>query len=184
MRIYLLKFVRQYAYVPTDTPKFQVQQMSYPNAGSKTFQNTNQLQSAVPQQEKNQGLPTMLPATSRFTPSLGSNAQFNSSKGTIGPTFPRQTNMGPPPTPQRFRLVKSQSTNHLVPPPSRRQNTDTATPSTSHQLEQPPNATPQKFFQTSSTSNPRGPSSRPSGPNTMRGEHRMPFVPEGAVDLL
>ena len=175
----MLKCVSQYVYVPTATPKFQVQEVSYSHADPKTFQNPNQLQG--------EGPPAMLPTTSRFTPAVGSKAQFPN-KRAMGQTFPRQTNMGPPPTPQRLRAHKSntsdnllakKSTNQLLPPPSRRlQNTDKAIPSTSYQ--QPPNTASQRFFPTASTSNPRGSNSRPSVPNAVRGEHRMPFVPEGA----
>lgn len=185
----MLKWIRQYVYVPPDTPKFQVQQLSNPHTDPKTFQTTNQSQGEVSQQVRKQGYPATHPIASRFTPATGSKAQFPN-KGTMGQAFPRQTNMGPPPTPQRFHsnttdnhLVKNRSsTNHPALPPSRRQklqNTDTTIPGTSHQ--QPSNAPSQRFFQTSSTSNPRGSNSRPSLPSTMRGEHRMPFVPEGAV---
>lgn len=176
-------------YVPPDTPKFHVQQSSYPLADPKTFQSTNQLQGEILQQGRNQCLPAM-PTSSRFTPALGSKAQFLS-KATMGQAFSRQTNMGPPPTPQRFRsqtsktsngtdnlLTKNKSTNHLLPPPSRQklQNTNTMNPGTSNQ--QPGS---QRFFQISSTSNPRALSSLPSVPNVVRGEHRMPFIPGGTV---
>jgi hypothetical protein len=161
----LLKCARQYAYVPTDPP----------HTNPKTFQNTNQLQSEALHQDRNQGQSAMVPATSRFVPALGSKSRSQfPSKGLMEQGFPRQTNMGPPPTPQRFHqhnnttdnlLAKSKSTNHLqvVPPPSHRQNS-----------------------QIFSTSNPRGSSSRPSAPNsranTARGEHRMSFVPDGTVN--
>jgi len=151
--------LEQYAYVPTDLP----------HTNPKTFQNTNQ-QNEVLHQGRNQGQSAMVPATSRFIPALGSKSksQFPStSKGVMEQGFPRQTNrdMGPPPTPQRFHphnsrtdnlLAKSKSTSHLIPPSSHRQKS-----------------------QIFSTSNPRGSSSRPSAPNTARGEHRMSFVPEG-----
>lgn len=178
--------------MPTDTPKFQVQQLSYPDADPKTFQNTNQLRSEVPQQGRHQGLPAILPARSRFTPALGSREQFPG-PGTMEQGCPRQTKMGPPPTPQRLKfqahsnttdnhnvLAKKKLTNHLVPPPSRRQHTDTTIPiqSTSHQRLL--NTASQRFFQIPSTANPRGSSSQPSAPNTAR-EHRMSFVPEGAA---
>lgn len=153
-RIYFLKCIRQYAYVPTDPP----------HTNPKTFQKAHQLQndSEVLLHNRNQGQSAMVPATSRFIPALGSksNSQF-SSKGIIG--FPRQTNMGPPPTPQRFHppnslLTKSKSTNHLVPPSSHRQKS-----------------------QIFSTSNPslRGSSLQP---HTARGEHRMSFDPQGSVN--
>jgi len=179
-------------YVPPDTSKFQGQQSSYPHADLTTVQNTNQLQSEVPQQGRNQGQPAM-PPTSRFTPALGSKAQFPSN-GTMEQAFSRQSNMGPPPTPQRFRaqksntsnktenlLARNKSTNHLFPPPSRSrqqlQNTDITIPGTSHQQ-----SASQRFLQLSSTSNPRGSGSWPVI-NTVRGEHRVPFVPEGAASL-
>ncbi|KAF8798183.1 hypothetical protein BYT27DRAFT_7265288 [Phlegmacium glaucopus] len=171
--------LKQYEYVPPDTSKFQVQQLSYPHADPKTFQNTNQLQSEVPQQGRNQGQPAM-PPTSRFTPALGSKAQFPS----VGQAFSRQTNMGPPPTPQRFRAQKSNrtdnllSTNHLLPPPSQSrqklQNTDTTISGALHQSS---DAASQRFFHISSTPSLRGSSLRPSVPNAVR----MPFVPEGAA---
>jgi len=145
----LLKCVRQYAYVPTDPPH---------TTNPKTFQNTNQLQSEVLHQGRNQGQSATVPATSRFTPALGSKSKsLFPSNGIMEQGFSRQTNMGPPPTPQRFHphnnttdnlLAKSKSTNHLVPPSSHRQKS-------------------QILF------------SRPSAPNTARGEHRMSFVPEG-----
>lgn len=162
----MLKWVRQYAYVPTDPT----------HTNSKTFQSTNQLQSEVLQQGRNHGQSAVVPTTSRFIPALGSKSKSKfPSKGIMEQQgFSRQTNMGPPPTPQRFHphnntenlLAKSKSTNHLVPPSSHRQNS-----------------------QIFSTSNPRGSSSRPSAPNTARGEqhsmargeHRMLFVPEGTV---
>lgn len=154
----MLKCVRQYAYVPTDPP----------HTNPKTFQNTNQLQSQDLHQGRNQGQSAMVPVTSRFIPALGSKSKSQfPSKGKMEQGFPQQTNMGPPPTPQRFHphnnmtdnllLAKSKSTNHLVPPPSHRQKS--------------------QIFSTSS--NPRGSSSRPSAPNTARGGHRMSFVPEG-----
>jgi hypothetical protein len=183
----LLKDVRQYAYVPTDTPKFQVQQLSYPHTDPKTFQNINQVQSEVPQQGRNQGKPAMLPATSRFTPALGSKDKFPS-QGIMG--FPRQSNMGPPPIPQRSHphnttdnvLAKNKSTNHFVPPPSRRQlqNTDTAIPIQSTSHHQLSNTASQRFFQIPPTSRGSESSLRSSAPNTAR-EHRMSFVPEGVV---
>ena len=116
----MLKCVRQYAYVPTDPP----------HTNPKTFQNTNQLQSEALHQGRSQGQSAMVPATSRFIPALGSksNSQFPS-KGIMEQGFPRQTNMGPPPTPQRFHphrnttenlLAKNKSANHLIPPPSSR----------------------------------------------------------------
>ena len=156
----MLKCVRQYAYVPTDPP----------HTNSKTFQNANQLQSEVLHQGRNQNQSAMVPTTSRFIPALGSksNSKFPG-KGIMEQGFSRQTNMGPPPTPQRFHphknttnnlLAKSNSTNHIVPPPNHRQKS-----------------------QIFSTSNPRGSSSRPSAPNTARGEHRMSFVPDGTVSL-
>ena len=154
----MLKCTRRYAYVPTD---------SHTDPHTKTVQNTNQLQSEVLNQGRNQGQSAMVPATSRFIPALGSKSKSQfPSKGIMEQGFPRQTNMGPPPTPQRFHphinttdnlLAKSKSTNHLVPPLSRQKS------------------------QIFSTSNPRGSSSRPSVPNTARGEHRMSFVPEGTV---
>jgi len=150
--------LEQYAYVPTDP--------SHTNL--KTFQSTNQLQSEVLQQGRNHGQSALVPTTSRFMPALGSKSKSKfPSKGIMEQQgFSRQTNMGPPPTPQRFHplnntenlLAKSKSTNHLVPPSSHRQNS-----------------------QIFSTSNPRVSSSRPSAPNTARGEHRMLFVPEGTV---
>lgn len=153
----MLTCVRQYAYVPTDPP----------HTNPKTFQNTNQLQSEVLHQGRNQGQSAMVPTTSRFIPALGSKSKSKfPSKGMMEQQgFSRQTNMGPPPTPQRSHphnntenlLAKSKSTNHLVPPSSHRQKS-------------------QIFL----TSNPRS-SSRPSAPNTARGEHRMSFVPEGTV---
>ena len=156
----MLKCVRQYAYVPTDPP----------HTNPKTFQNTNQ-QSEVLHQGRNQGQlqSAMVPTTSRFIPALGfkSKSKFPSKGIMEQQGFSRQTNMGPPPTPQRFHpqnnttdnlLAKSKSTNHLAPPSSHRQNS-----------------------QIFSTSNPRGSSSRPSAPNKARGEHRMSFVPEGTV---
>ena len=155
----MLKCIRQYAYVPTDPP----------HTNPKTFQSTNQLQSEVPQQGRNQGQSAMVPTSSRFMPALGSNSKSKFlSKGIMEQqSFSRQTNMGPPPTPQRFHphnntenlLSKSKSTNLLVPPSSHRQKS-----------------------QIFSTSNPRGSNSRPSAPNTARGEHRMSFVPEGTVN--
>lgn len=157
----MLKCVRQYAYVPTDS-------QTDPHTNPKTFQNINQLQSEALHQSRNQGQSAMVPATSRFTPAFGSKSKSQfPSKGIVEQGFPRQTNMGPPPTPQRFHphtnttddlLAKSKSSNHLVPPPSHRQKLP--------------------IF---SSSNPRGLSSRPSAPNTARGEHRMSFVPEGTA---
>jgi hypothetical protein len=141
------------------------------NTNPKTFQNTNQLPSEVLHQGRNQGQSAMVMATSRFIPALGSKSKSQfPSKGTMEQSFSRQTNMmGPPPTPQRFHplnnstdnlLAKSNSTNHLVPPSSHRQK-----------------------LQMFSTSNPREStrSSRPSAPNTARGEQRLSFVPEGSV---
>jgi hypothetical protein len=145
--------------VPTDPP----------HTNPTTFQSAKQLQSEVLHQGRNQGQSAMVPTTSRFIPALGSKSKskFSSKDLMEQQGFSRQTNMGPPPTPQRFRphnntenlLGKSKSTNHLVPPSSHRQTS-----------------------QTFSTSNPRGSSSRPSVVlNTARGEHRMSFVPEGTV---
>lgn len=177
----MLKCVRQYAYVPTtDAPKFQVQQLSYPHANPK---NIDQLQSEVPQHGRNQGQPAMLPATPRFTPALGSKEQFQvPSQGVMRQGFPRQTNMGPPPTPQRLH-PHNNTTDKILPPSSRHgrqklQNSDTTLPIQSISHHSLPNVPSQRFFQ-SSTSNPGELSLRPSAPNTAR-EHRMSFVP-GAV---
>ena len=150
----MLKCVRQYAYAPTDPP----------HTNPKTFPSNNQMQNEVLHQSRNEGQSAMVPTTSRFIPALGSKSKTKfPSKGVMEQqAFSRQTNMGPPPTPQRFHpnintsdnlLAKSKSTNHLVPPSSHRQKS-------------------QMF---SSSTNPRGSSSRPSASN------RMSFVREDTV---
>ncbi|KAF8163486.1 hypothetical protein B0H34DRAFT_325605 [Crassisporium funariophilum] len=134
-------------------------------------------------------------SSSSFKPSLGSSAQ-NPRNIITGQASRRQTNMGPPPTPQQFRnqqpstsAAPSAFQNGLVPqnarlaPPSGRPIIDSARASISNQA--PSSAAPQRFFTMAaqSTTNQfnsgsRAPS-RASMPNIRgSGGHRTPFNPD------